>query len=339
MIKIALDAFGGDNGPEVLVAGGIKSLGQIKGKLLLVGDKTRLEEILSKIPHDSSRIELIDAPDVVDMHMKPKESLKLRNSSISVAVDLVKKGEADAVVSAGNTGATAAACRIKLRTLEGIQAPAISTFFPTYKDLCFILDVGASVDCKPHHFLQFGMMGAVYSQEVLGHQNPRVGLLSIGEEETKGNEQTLKAHQIMKESNLNFVGNAEGGDILSGDFDVIVMDGFVGNIVLKLSSSIPKFLKSLVTDEIKKGPITMLGGLLSIPAYKRVAGRVDKREWGGAPLLGVNGNCIIAHGSSDEKAISNAIKRAEEMVTQDVNKKILEMIVNSENKIPVEEVV
>ncbi|MBN1516046.1 phosphate acyltransferase PlsX [Candidatus Sumerlaeota bacterium] len=328
--RIALDALGGDNGPGVLIAGAVKAMDRVESRITLVGDEQRLRDIVRQNGVSEDAFDYAHAPVVVDMHIKPREALKMKDSSVAVAVGLVKAGQAGAMISAGATGATAAHALFGLGRLEGIKKPAISTLFPTHLRPVLILDVGATVDCKPENLLQFALMGAMYAHEVMGRENPLVGLLNIGEEDTKGDETTLQAYKLLKESTLNFGGNAEGNDVLSGKFDVIVCDGFVGNIVLKFGSSVVKFLFSEMKRELKRNPIAMLGGLIAKPSLKNLMKRVDKSEMGGAPLLGVNGNCVICHGSSDAKAISNAIIRAEETIKHNPNAAILKLLKQEE---------
>jgi glycerol-3-phosphate acyltransferase PlsX len=237
-------------------------------------------------------------------------------------MSLIKNKEADAFVSAGNTGAVMAISVFSLGRLKGVERPAISTVLPNLKGHTFLLDVGANVDCKPHHLLQFAVMGEAYAKYVLGDENPRIGLLNIGEEETKGNELTKEAYKLLKkasEKGLNFVGNAEGRDIYSGDFDVIVCDGFVGNVALKLSESLAKILAKILKEEIENHFISRLGAITLKPAIKSFKKRIDYAEWGGAPLLGVKAPVIISHGSSNAKAIKNAIKVACQFAESNLN--------------------
>jgi glycerol-3-phosphate acyltransferase PlsX len=331
MTRIAVDALGGDNGPEVLIEGSLRSLKKIDSDLILVGDKDLLSTILKRHRYPLRRVEIVHAPDVVGMHVKAKDSLRMRKSSISVSVDLAKSGEVSAVVSAGNTGAASAATLVKWRTLEGISRPAIGELFPTQKTPCFFLDVGATIDCKARNLMDFAVMGAAYCRDVLGNENPRIGLLNIGEEPSKGTDITREAYELLEKSSLNFRGNAEGRDILSGQFDVVVCDGFTGNVVLKFGESVAELIISSLRGEIKKSIMMKLGALVIQPAFKSFKKRVDYSEYGGAPLLGLNGTCIICHGASNAKAIANAVIRAEDTVVRDLNTHILELLEQNNN--------
>lgn len=282
-------------------------------KVLLVGNERKIRKFLTTLKHgDDPRIEVVDAPDVVLMTDQPRDSLRKKNSSLAIAVDLVKRGEADAAVSPANTGAFMAHALLSWRTLPGIKKPAIAAMLPTARDRVVIVDAGAVVDCRPHQLVNFGIMGSTYARVILGRDNPRVGLISNGEEDTKGNELTIAAHQLLRRTGLNFAGNAEGRDIWSGEFDVIVTDGFVGNVILKTSEGLAKMVMEQLKREAMKRISTMIGGALMIPAARALKRRTDYDETGGAPLLGVNGIAIICHGSSNEKAIMNALRVAAE---------------------------
>jgi glycerol-3-phosphate acyltransferase PlsX len=323
-MRIALDAMGSDYGPQNLVEGAILAVEKLRMEVTLIGKEETLSEIIRKKNFRNQRLSIVNAAEVVGMQDAPKESLRKRDSSVNVATQLVHEGEAAGLVSAGNTGATLASTLKTWRTLEGISRPAIATLLPTQKQPVVLLDVGANVDCKPRHLFQFGIMGAVYARDILHRPNPRVGLLSIGEESSKGNEQTLGAFKLLEQSTLNFRGNTEGRDILSGDFDVIVCDGFVGNIVLKFGESVAQMILHSLKGELSKNVISYLGALAMGPAFESFKKRVDYSEYGGAPLLGLNGVCIICHGESNPKAIMNAIRMAGEFVNHNVNSHILE---------------
>ncbi len=263
----------------------------------------------------------------------PSESLRKRKSTLAVAVALVQKGEADAVVSAGNTGAVVAHAQLSWRTLPGVKKPAISTLLPSAHGRVVIVDSGAVVDCKPHQLVTFAAMGACYAKEILHCENPRIGMLSIGEEESKGNELSLAASAMLRRTKLNFLGNAEGRDIFTGDFDVCVCDGFVGNIVLKTAEGTAKFVTEQLRKEARRSVLTMLGGALIMPAVRAIKRRTDYDEAGGAPLLGVNGIAIIAHGSSGSKAFMNALRVAKEAVECRLNERLREWLDQVSNDI------
>jgi glycerol-3-phosphate acyltransferase PlsX len=249
-----------------------------------------------------------------------------KDSSIRVANELVKSGEAVAVISAGHTGAAMATSLFVLGKLEGIERPAIATIMPTMKGTCIILDVGANVDCKPNHLLQFAIMGEVYSKYLLKNLNPRVGLLSIGEEATKGNELTKEAFKLLTETSLNFIGNVEGRDVMSGNADVVVCDGFIGNVVLKISEAVAETIGLMIRENIGDNLIRKLGYFMMRPAFRSLKRRIDYAEYGGAPLIGINGISIISHGRSSDRAIKNAIRVAAELAKSEVNKHLHEDI-------------
>jgi len=310
--------MGGDLGPRPCVEGAIAACQRFNIEVTLVGKERALKRLLSAMRVSDRRINIVNAEDVVTMRDAPRDSLRKKNSSLAIAVDLVRKGECSAVVSPANTGAFLAHAMLSWRTLPGIKKPAIATPLPTLHDRVVIVDSGAVVDCKPHQLVNFGIMGATYAREVLGRANPRVGLLSNGEEETKGNDLTIAAHKLLKKTGLNFLGNAEGRDVFTGDYDVIVCDGFVGNVVLKCAEGLAKTITELLKREAKKSIPTSIGGALMLPAVKAVKRRTDYDETGGAPLLGVNGVAIISHGSSNGKAIMNALRVAAESVSRDL---------------------
>ncbi|MEA2639594.1 MAG: phosphate acyltransferase, partial [Chloroflexota bacterium] len=239
-----------------------------------------------------------------------------RRSSIVVGLNLVARGEADAFVTAGNTGATMAAAIFGLKRIEGIDRPALATYFPTATGKCLLVDVGANADARPQNLLQFGVMGAIYAERVFGLRNPRVALLSIGEEESKGNLLVQEAHQLLRAAPLNFVGNVEGKDIPAGLADVVVMDGFVGNVLIKFAEGVGTSILQTIREEIRANPISTLLGAGLMPTFRRVRQRMDYAEWGGAPLLGVNGVCVIGHGRSNPRAVRNAVRAARDAVEQ-----------------------
>ena len=328
-MRVVLDAMGGDFAPHTPVVGAVQAAKEFGTEVVLVGDKGLIEKELSKLSYPRELIEVVHAGDAVPMDEQPAKALKRRNSSIHVGLKLVKEGEADAFVSAGNTGAVMAIALFTVGRLKGVERPAISTILPNLKGHTFLLDVGANVDCKPYHLLQFAVMGSAYARYVLKDENPKVGLLNIGEEEGKGNELTKEAFRLLKEAKekgLNFTGNAEGRDIFSGKFDVIVCDGFVGNVALKLSESLAKILAKILKEEIEKHFISRIGAITLKPAIKGFKKRIDYAEWGGAPLLGIKAPVIISHGSSNAKAIKNAIRTATQFVESELNSHIEEDI-------------
>jgi glycerol-3-phosphate acyltransferase PlsX len=328
-VKIALDAMGGDFGPPALVAGSVMALREYPriDKLFLVGDSPKIEAELKKHACNDARIEIVHSTQVVEMSDKPVESVRRKkDSSISRAVDLVKKGDADAVVSAGHTGAAVASTTIKLRTLPGVERPGIASVIPTESNLFVLIDAGANVDAKPMHLLQYGIMGSVYSRHVLGFENPCVGLMSIGEEDVKGSEFTREVFKMLKESQLNFRGNIEGHDLFAHPVEVVVCDGFVGNVILKTCESVGDAVFKWLKHELMKTKVRMAGAYLAQGAFKTIKKKVNYETYGGSPLLGVNGICIIAHGASTPLAIKNALRVAAESIEHEVNPHIVEEI-------------
>lgn len=329
-MKIVIDGMGGDNAPQATVEGAVAAVGEFGSEVILVGDKETLQRELAKHGSNFPKITIQHASEVIDMHDSPAASVrKKKDSSINVAVKLVKQGEADAVVSAGNTGAAVCATTLYLKLLQGIERPGIGVVMPTLKGASLIIDVGANIDTKPTHLFQYGMMGDIYSRIILKKFNPTVGLLNIGQEASKGTEFIKKAYDMFTRSRLNFVGNVEGRDLFNGRCDVVVCDGFVGNVVLKVSESLAESLAALLKRELGESFITRIGALFSRPALMAMKREMDYAEYGGAPLLGVDGTCIICHGSSSAKAIKNAIKVAAEFVNDQVNQHIVEAVTRS----------
>lgn len=313
-MRIAVDAMGGDYAPREIIKGALQAVEEYKLAVVLVGDEDRLKSELGACGA-SGLVSIVHAPEVVDMREHPAVAVRRKkNSSIVRATQLVKNGEADALISAGSTGAAMASALLGLGRIKGIDRPAIVGVLPNEKGATVLLDVGANVDCKPHNLLQFAVMGYIYSNKILGVSNPRVGLLSNGEEETKGNEATLAAYPLLSNAGINFIGNVEGRDIFRGTVDVIVCDGFVGNIVLKAGEGLASSLFKMMKEEITKSWLAKMGTVMAEPALKGFQRRLDYAEYGGAPLLGVNGVSIICHGSSTAKAIKNAIRVARESV-------------------------
>lgn len=315
--RIAVDAMGGDYAPGEIVAGALRAQAELGVEILLVGDPLQIEALM-KQQNASLQLEIVPAEGIIEMHEEPLSGLRRKpKASINVAMDLVKQGRADAVVSAGHSGAAMAAALLRLGRLKGIDRPAIGTVLPTVdaSKSVLILDVGANVDCRPKFLEQFAVMGSVYSQFVLGVDTPKVGLLNIGEESSKGNELALRTYELLEGNrNITFVGNAEGRDVLSGHFDVIVCDGFVGNVVLKFAEAVGEVLLQILREELPRGWRGRLGALLLKPNLRRIKQRVDHAEHGGGLLLGVDGVCIISHGSSQAPSIFNAIRLAKEAV-------------------------
>jgi glycerol-3-phosphate acyltransferase PlsX len=319
-MRIALDAMGGDNAPQVNVAGAIEGARDYGVEIILVGDSFALRRELLRYSTANLKITVESASQIIAMDESPTAALRQKkDSSITRAIYLVKEGKADAAISAGNTGAMMAASKVILGTLKGVDRPAIATIFPTLDDPCVILDVGANVDCKPQHLLQFAIMGSIYSRYILGIEKPKVGLLSIGQEEIKGNELTRESYKLLQKSSLNFVGNVEGKDIFKGEVDVIVCDGFIGNIVLKASESMAELFDVVLREELTSKTLYRFGAKFCNKALKNFSRKIDYAEHGGAPLLGVNGASIISHGHSSSRAIKNAIRVSKKLVEKRVN--------------------
>lgn len=308
-MKIVVDAMGGDHAPQAVIAGVIDALKEFDVKIVLVGRKPEVEAELKKYEYPADRVELIHAEEVVGMDEPATNVLrKKRNSSITVGINLLKDPQYHAFVSAGNTGAVVAASTINLGMIPGVERPAIGLTIPTLKGFSFLIDAGANTDPKPQHLLHNAQMGAVYVREVLGRENPTVGLLNIGEESTKGTDFVKEIHVLMSEKVKNFIGNTEANEVFTGKSDCIICDGFVGNIVLKVSEGLMESAGTLMKREIKKSPIAMFGAMLIKSQLNDVRKQVDYAEYGGAPLLGVDGIVMIGHGRSSPKAIKNAIR-------------------------------
>src|SRR3990170_3461039 len=327
-MKIAVDAMGGDYAPSVVVEGAVWAAKEFDIHIILVGDKAMVEDELAKHNWQGLPISVIHASQVVGMDESPGQAIRRKkDSSIKVCFDLVKSGEASAAVSAGNSGAAMAAGIFVLRNLQGVERPAIAVIMPTKKEPVIVLDAGGNVDCKPIHLVQFAVMGSVYAKYILKKNNPKIGVLSNGEEEGKGNDLTRETNEILKDSSLNYLnylGYVEGRDIFSGDVDVVVCDGFVGNVVLKVTEGVAEALTSMLKKEILSSPLAKIGYLLAKGALLKVKKKVDYSEYGGAPLLGIDGIGIISHGASDAKAIKNAIKVAVESTKNKLNRHLLE---------------
>jgi phosphate acyltransferase len=327
--RIAIDAMGGDFAPFSIVAGAVlaqKAYGD-SVELTLVGDKTQIGAELKNLNATDLPIKIVHSTQIIAMDDEPAESVRKKpDSSITVALGLQKSGQSQAFISAGNTGACMAASLIILGRLPAVNRPAIGAFFPTERGAALVLDVGANSDCKAINLYQFGLMGAIYFSQMFSNQNPRVGLLSIGEEKSKGNEVTIASHKLLSAADLNFAGNIEGRDILKGKADVVICDGFVGNIILKFAESIDSFLGEIVRRQVRVNLLAKIGALLLQPAFKDLKKNLDSAEYGGAPLLGINGVSIICHGGSSPKAIKNAVGMAQNMVERDINRLIEERL-------------
>lgn len=322
-MKIALDAMGGDFAPEMTIAGALEAVTEYDLEVVLVGDKQRISEALRDKRYPSDKISIFHAAEVVEMHESPSTALrKKRDSSIRRAVELAKSGEADAAVSAGNSGVAMATALFLLGKSPNVDRPAIAAIMPSLTGFFVLIDAGANVDCKPENLLQFAQMGDAYYKAIFDVPNPRIALLSIGEEDTKGNELTKVAFKYLKNAGINFIGNIEGKDIFSGHADVIVCDGFIGNIVLKVSEGLAETVLKMLRREIVNVATGKIGYMMIKPAIKNFKKKTDYSEYGGAPLLGINGTCIISHGRSSSKAIKNAIKVSSEMARKKVHETI-----------------
>jgi len=321
-MRIAIDAMGGDNAPEAIVAGAFEAVEQLdpSDEVILVGPEDDLAPFVAKVKRSMrDRISLVHAPDVIAMDEPPVESLRKKpKSSIGVLAKLAKHGQAEAVISAGNTGACVAAFQMRMRNLPGVNRPGIAVVFPTFKGPVAICDVGANISCKPINLYQYGIMASVYAQGVLGIENPRVGLMSIGQEEAKGNEVVKKTIELMKsDANLNFIGNIEGRDIFKGVCDVAICEGFVGNVILKTTEGLVDGLFRAIKQELMQEKLRL--AMKFKPVMTRIYQKYDYNEYGGAPLLGVNGTALICHGASESRTIRNAILAARRYHTKKIN--------------------
>ncbi|HLG21980.1 MAG TPA: phosphate acyltransferase PlsX [Candidatus Manganitrophaceae bacterium] len=326
-MKIALDAMGGDHAPGAVVEGAVIAAREFGVEIILVGDEKEVQKELSKHSARDLPLSVVHAPQKVEMDESPSSVVrKKRDSSIWIATELVKKSEAAAVISAGNTGASMATALFILGPLAGVERPAIATTLPTLTGASVMIDVGANVDCKPLHLFQFAIMGSIYAREILGVPRPKVGLLSIGEEDTKGNELTKEAFKMLKGSSLGFIGNVEGRDVYTGAADVIVCDGFIGNVALKISEGLSDAMIQFLRREITSSALGKLGYFLLKSSFRNFRKKVDYAEYGGAPLLGVDGISVICHGRSPARAIKNAIRVAKESYHRGVNRSIKEQI-------------
>lgn len=318
-MKIALDAMGGDFGPAPNVEAAVNAAREHGWEIVLVGRQELIRPLLVQHNTANLHVPIVHASEVIEMHEHPAQAVKTKkNSSMVVGMQMVKNGDADAFVTMGNTGGGLAAALFHLGRIKGILRPAVSSVYPTAKGWVFLLDIGANADCKPEYLAQFGLMGSVYAEKVMTVRNPRVALISNGEEETKGSELVQQAHQLLKKSPVNFIGNVEGRDLPAGNADVFVTDGFTGNVIVKLSEGMGAFIKGMLREEIMRTPKNKIGGLLIKDAVERISKRTDYEEIGGAPLLGVDGVVIIGHGRSNVRAIRSALLRAAEAVEHGV---------------------
>ena len=326
-MKIAVDAMGGDDAPRAIVEGAYAAAVHDGASILLVGQQDLVRAEVARLGDPGDRIEVVHADEVVGMDEPAITPLrKKRRSSIAVACKLVGEGRAQAIVSAGNTGAVMAAAMRHLGTIPGVDRPALAAVVPNRSGRTVLLDVGANIVTKPHHLRQFAVMGHLYAQQVMGVESPRVGLLSVGEEEGKGTELTRQVFRVLKGTGLNFVGNVEGRDVFAGTVDVVVCDGFVGNVVLKASESLAQMVRGLLEEQLRATWRTRLGALLVLPGLRELKRRTDPNQYGAAPLLGVQGGCFIGHGRSTAFGVRNGVRRAVEFCTHAVHDKIREQM-------------
>jgi phosphate acyltransferase len=332
-MPIAVDAMGGDDAPRSAVEGAVRAAADDRTAILLVGDRPRVEAELARHGDAALRravadhVSVVHADEVVGMNEPAITPIrKKRRSSIRICAELVKEGRAQAMVTAGNTGAAMIAAKMVIGTVPGVDRPALAAVFPSRRGHTVVLDVGANVDSKPEHLREFAVMGHFYAQEVVHTPSPRIGLMSIGEEEGKGTDLTREVFKALKATGLNFVGNVEGRDVFNGSVDVIVCDGFVGNVLLKSAEAMAELMGRMLREELSRGLRTKIGALLSRPAFDRFRQRVDYTEYGAAPLLGVNGGCFIGHGRSNARAIQNAIRRAVEFSNARLDRKIVDKL-------------
>lgn len=331
-MKISVDGMGGDNAPSAIVEGCVLATKEFNVDIIITGPNDLILSELNKYEYDKNKIQIMDANEVISSNEHPVMAIrKKKNSSLNVALNLLKDNASDAVISAGSTGAFMAGSLFIVGRIKGIDRPALAPIMPGRKNPFMIIDCGANVDCKPNNLLQFGIMGKTYMKSIENIPNPTIGLINIGTEEEKGNELTKAAYKLLKESSLNFVGNIEPRDISNGEVDVLVCDGFVGNTALKMYEGVSSNIFSILKEEISSSFKSKMGGLLLKSVFKKFKTRFDYKEVGGAAFLGVNGICIKAHGSSDAKAIKNAIRQAIKFYDNSIIKKIKDDIEESLN--------
>lgn len=318
-MRIVLDAMGSDQHPDPEVEAALQAAELFGDEILLVGKEDLLQERLAKMGKTSANVRVIHAPGVLEMEDKPAENARRKtDTSMAVGIDLVKNGEAQAFVTAGNTGGAMATGLFRLGRIRGVKRPALTALFPVRNGHAVVLDIGANAECKPEYLLQFAVMGSIYAEKVLGRARPRVGLLSNGEEAGKGNELVKETYPLLQESGLNFTGNIEGKELFGGEVDVAVMDGFTGNILLKSSEAVAKLITEILREEIMSSTRTKLGGMLARPAFNKIRQLLDPAETGAAPLLGLNGLVFVGHGRSDARALLNGIRVARQAVQADL---------------------
>lgn len=322
MPRIAVDAMGGDLAPRAAVQGAFFAAAEDGTEILLIGDGAAIERELRRWSRSPERIEVLHADEAVGMDEPPTAVRRKRRSSLALCAESVRDGRAAAMVTAGNTGAAMVAAKLMLGMMPGVDRPALAAAFPNRRGRTVVLDVGANVDSRPEHLRQFAVMGHFYAQEVIGTTHPRVGLLSIGEEDAKGTDVTRDAAKALAATGLNFVGNVEGNDVFNGEADVVVCDGFVGNVLLKSAEAMAELVVGMVREELLRTSRTRFGGWLAKPAFANFGRRTDYAEYGAVPLLGVDGGCLIGHGRSNARAIRSAIRRAVEFVAADLSEKI-----------------
>jgi len=322
--RVAVDAMGGDHGAGVVIDGAVQAARDLGLEVCLVGPEAFVREEIERLSARDLGLTVVDAPTNITMAEKVNLATLRKRSSIQVGLELVRDGKANAFFSAGNTAACWTVAKLVLGTLEEVDRPALAAVFPHRGGRTVLLDVGANAQCKARHLEEFAVMGSAYSRGVFQNSQPRVGLMSMGEEETKGSELVREVHEVLKASNLNFVGNVEGHDLFTGKVDVVVMDGFTGNVILKACETLAEFMMELIREELVRTPRTRLGAWLSMPAFRAVRGRSDPAEIGGAPLLGMKGCCVIGHGKSSARAVKHGIRAAAEFHASGVNQAILE---------------
>lgn len=327
-MKIVVDAMGGDHGVQVIVEGALQAVKEYAPEIILIGDEQKIQSCLDKLGYKGDKVCVYPAQETIQMHESPAVSVRRkRKSSIVLGVGLVRDGKADAFFSAGNTGAVVCAATLDLGLLAGVERPGIAIVTPTLKGISLIVDVGANIDAKPLHLLQYGIMGSAYMENIFNKQNPSVGLLNVGEEESKGTDFVKDTYELLSKSKLNFVGNVEGKALFSGKCDVIVCDGFVGNVALKVTEGTAEAIQVFLKRHLLKANLLGKVGILLLKnTFKRFKKELDYAEYGGAVLLGVDGVVIIGHGRSNPRAIKNAIRVALEEVERKINQKILEAL-------------
>lgn len=325
--RIAVDAMGGDFGPRMVVPGALHAAKAGQAEVILVGDQDAIGAELARRDVKGLPVSVVHASQVVEMDEKPSEAMRRKkDSSIQVACNLVRDGAADGLISAGHSGATLACAMFTIGRVPGVERPAIATFLPSERSHTVIADVGANVDCKPFHLLQFGVMASVLAKTMLGRDNPVVALLSNGEEKGKGNQLAKETFDLLRASSLNFVGNIEGRDLFAGNVDVVVCDGFVGNVVIKEAEGLASSMGRVLKGELRRGFFGQIGTMLALNALKRFSRLMDYTEYGGAPLMGLRGSCLICHGASNAKAMASAVRMAARFVTMEANSHLSEAV-------------